>query len=123
MPRAHERHLRVIGSSQAHPAGDCRTVGCAFPRQGALGFCDLCEAVYRAALALREQLLARRIAQLRRARPLLFAAMTPENRERLLAHLAAESAHRGQHASVFAGLEDFLGELRDIGIGEQESPA
>lgn len=113
-------HLRPVGSSRLAGARHCRTVGCPFKRQGGLGFCGVCEAVYLAALELRRQLLARRGAHLRAARPDLFTGMAPELRERLLAHVAAQGAHRGQHPAVFelAGLEDFLGELRDFGLEE-----
>src|SRR5215207_7896644 len=112
------RHLRVVGTMRlARPRG-CRTVGCPFERQGALGFCEACEAVYLAAHELRERLLARRGAQLQAARPALFDGMAPELRERLLAHVAAQGAHRGSIASALelAGLEDFLAELRELGL-------
>ena len=115
---AQARHLHAVPARLRRRT--CRTVHCAFERQGKLGFCRSCEAVYRAALELRERLLARRGAQLRAARPALFDGMAPELRERLLAHAAAQSAHRGIHASVLelAGLEDFLGELRELGLRE-----
>ena len=98
----------------------CRTVGCTFERAGALGFCRPCEAVYLAAWELRERLLARRGAQLRAARPALFENLTPELRDRLITHAAAQGAHRGSPPSVLqlAGLEDFLAELRELGLGE-----
>ena len=103
----------------ARPRG-CRTVACPFKREGALGFCEACEAVYVAAHELRERLLARRGAQLQAARPALFDGMAPELHARLVAHVAAQSAHRGQHATVLdlAGLEDFLAELRELGMEE-----
>ena len=114
------RHLRSVGSTRLIRHRGCRTVGCTFERHGARGFCRSCEAVYLAALELRERLLARRGAQLRAARPALFEDMAPELRDRLLAHVAAHGAHRGYPASVLnlAGLEDFLTELRELGLGE-----
>ena len=74
---------------------------------------------------LRQRLLDRRIAHLLAARPELFAALAPALRARLLAHLAAQGAHHGQHASVIelAGLEDFLAELRELGLCAPERPA
>jgi hypothetical protein len=109
-----------VGSSRLIRDRGCRTVGCPFERRGALGFCRPCEAVYLAARELRERLLARRGAQLRASRPALFEDMAPELRDRLLAHLAAQGAHRGFPAGVLnlAGLEDFLAELRELGLGE-----
>jgi hypothetical protein len=113
--RTQARHLRAI-PSDAPPA--CRTIACALERQGTLGFCRSCEAVYLAAVELRERLLARRGAQLRAARPALFDGMAPDVRERLLGHVAAQGAHRGIHPSALeiAGLEDFLAELRELGL-------
>jgi len=110
------RHLRPVGTSRLATARGCRSVGCPLSRQGALGFCVACEAVYQAARQLRERLLARRGAQLQVARPELFAEMAPALRERLLAHIAARGAHHGHHPSVLelAGLEDFLSELREF---------
>ena len=52
---AKARHLH--GLADARPRA-CRTVSCAFEGRGTLGFCPACEAVYRAALELRERLLA-----------------------------------------------------------------
>ena len=103
----------------ARPRG-CRTVACPFEGQGALGFCHACEQVYLTAHELRERLLARRGAQLQAARPALFDGMAPELRDRLLAHVAAQSAQRGHHPTVLdlVGLEDFLAELREIGMGD-----
>jgi hypothetical protein len=120
MPARRYRHLRAVSASRCPRPRACRTVGCPFPRQGERGFCIVCEPVYRAAHALRERLLARRCAHIQAARPGLFAAMEPMLRDRLLAHLAAQGAHRGTHATVIelAGLEDFLAELRDIGLFE-----
>jgi hypothetical protein len=118
MPSREARHLRAVGS--ARPAGrcGCRTAGCRLAPQDRLGFCAACEAVYHAALELRERLLARRGAQLQAARPALFEHMAPELRDRLLAHVAAQGAHRGSHPSMLdlAGLEDFLAELRELGL-------
>jgi hypothetical protein len=118
MPVSARSHLRPVGISRLAGARHCRTVGCPFKRQGALGFCGVCEAVYLAAHELRRHLLARRGAHLRAARPDLFTGMAPDLRDRLLAHVAAQGAHRGRHPTVFelAGLEDFLAELRDFGL-------
>lgn len=118
MPARRHRHLRAVAASRCPRPRACRTIGCPFPRQGEHGFCIVCEPVYRAAHELRERLLARRCAHIQAARPDLFAAMEPTLRDRLLAHLAAQGAHRGTHATVIelAGLEDFLAELRDIGL-------
>jgi hypothetical protein len=115
---AQARHLHGILVG-ARPSA-CRTVSCSFERTGTLGFCPSCEAVYHAAWELRERLLARRGAQLQAARPALFDGMAPEMRARLLEHIAAQSAHRGRSASVLdlCGLEDFLAELRELGLGE-----
>jgi hypothetical protein len=46
--------------------------------------------------------------------------MAPEMRARLLGHIAAQSAHRGRPPSVLdlCGLEDFLAELRELGLGD-----
>jgi hypothetical protein len=116
------RRLRVVGTLGITPSRSCRTSGCLLPIADALGFCDHCQAVHVAADALRERLLARRIAHLELARPALFGAMAPALRARLLGHLAAQGAHRGEHASVIelAGLEDFLAELRDLGLRARE---
>jgi hypothetical protein len=115
-------HLHPVGSSPLTGPCGCRTAGCPFKRQGQFGFCQACERVYQAAQELRERLLARRSAQLRAARPELFDAMAPELRDRLLAHVAAQGAHRGQHPSVLelAGLEDFLAELRELSLAREE---
>lgn len=112
------RHLCALGSARLAQYRGCRAVHCRFERQGALGFCTVCEAVYCAALELRERLLVHRGAQLRAARPALFDRMAPELRHRLLAHVAVQGAHCGRHPSVLelAGLEDFLAELREIGL-------
>jgi hypothetical protein len=112
------RHLRSVGSIRLIRHRGCRTVGCTFERDCALGFCRPCEAVYLAARELRERLLARRGAQLRAARPALFEDMSPELRDRLLAHVAAQGAHRGSPPSALdlAGLDDFLAELREHGL-------
>jgi hypothetical protein len=112
------RHLRAVGTRRLATPRGCRTIGCALQRQGTLGFCAPCEAVYHAAVELRERLLAYRGAQLEAARPALFEHMAPELRQRLLAHVAAQGAHRGSHPSALelAGLEDFLSELRDLGL-------
>jgi hypothetical protein len=112
------RHLRAVGTARLASARGCRSIGCTLQRRGTLGFCAACEAVYRAALELREQLLARRGAQLQAARPALFDAMAPRLRVRLLAHVAAQGAHRGSPASALelAGLEDFLAELHELGL-------
>jgi hypothetical protein len=120
MPVRRHRHLRAAAASRRPRSRECRTIGCPFPRQGAHGFCTVCEPVYHAARELRERLLARRRAHLHAARPDLFAAMEPTLRDRLLAHIAAQGAHRGSQATVIelAGLEDFLAELRDIGLLE-----
>jgi hypothetical protein len=114
---AQARHLHRLPDSRPRA---CRTVSCLFEGAGTLGFCPACESVYQAALELRERLLARRGAQLRAARPALFEGMAPDMRARLLAHVAAQSAHRGRPASVFdlCGLEDFLAELRELGLGD-----
>jgi hypothetical protein len=118
MQPSEPRHLRVVGTTRLARARGWRSIGCALQRQGTLGFCAACEAVYFAALELRERLLARRGAQLRASRPALFDAMAPQLRERLLAHVAAQGAHRGSLATVLelAGLEDFLAELRELGL-------
>jgi hypothetical protein len=120
MTARRHRHLRAVAASQSPRPRECRTIGCPFPRQGAHGFCTVCEPVYHAAHELRERLLARRRAHLQAARPDLFAAMEPTLRDRLLAHIAAQGAHRGSQATVIelAGLEDFLAELRDLGLFE-----
>jgi hypothetical protein len=96
----------------------CRTAGCRLPGGGALGYCDGCEAVYRAAQVLREQLLARRGRRLHAAHRPVFDALSPALRERLLAHVAASSADQRQPAHVFSehGLEDFLAELLELGL-------
>jgi len=93
-------------------------VGCRCARQSPRGFCAVCEPVHYAVRELRERLLARRGAQVQAARRDLFAAMAPTQRDRLVAHSAAQGAHRGQHATVLelAGLEDFFGELRELGL-------
>jgi hypothetical protein len=118
--RSQQRHLRSVGSTRLIRTRGCRTVGCPLERHCALGFCRPCEAVYLAARDLRERLLARRGAQLRAARPALFEHMAPELRDRLLGHAAAQSAHRGYPAGMLhlAGLEDFLAELRELGLAE-----
>jgi len=118
MPAPDHRHLRPVASSRLATARDCRTVGCPFARQSPRGLCAVCELVHHAARELRERLLARRGARLQAARPDLFAAMAPTLRDRLIAHIAAPGAHRGQHATVLelAGLEDFFGELRELGL-------
>lgn len=125
MPRHAHRHLRAVGTLGLTVSGCCRTSGCPLPRQGALGFCAECQAIHEAARTLRRRLLARRIAHLQAARPQLFAALDPALRTLLLEHLAAQGAHRRQHASVveLAGLEDFFAELCELGLAEPESPA
>lgn len=117
MQTPEHRQLRAVGPTRLAQHRGCRTVRCPFESQSALGFCTVCEAVYRAALELRERLLAHRGAQLQAARPALLDHMAPEVRDRLLAHVAARGAHRGSHPSVLelVGLEDFLAELREIG--------
>jgi hypothetical protein len=111
------RHLRAVGARQDARPG-CRTRGCASAPTSTRGYCTACEAVYRAAVTLRDRLLERRGQQLQAARPALFEGMDPASRARLVAHVAAQSAHRGQHPSVLdlAGLEDFLEDLRDLHI-------
>jgi hypothetical protein len=130
-PRAHrptgEMRARTrlsLALSDAVPAAKCRSGGCSLPPQGELGFCAPCEAVYRAARVLREQLLARRGARLQAAYRELFDALSPSVRARLLAHVAARGADRGVPDHVFdvAGLEDFLEELRDLGLAAWRSP-
>jgi hypothetical protein len=118
MASAEPRHLRAVGTRRLAGPRGCRTVGCALQRQGRLGFCAPCEAVYHAAVLLRERLLAYRGAQLQAARPALFEHIAPELRERLVSHVAAQGAHRGIHPSLLdlAGLEDFLCELRELGL-------
>jgi hypothetical protein len=118
MASCEPRHLRAVGTRRLATPRGCRTIGCALQRQGTLGFCAPCEAVYHAAVQLRERLLAYRGAQLQAARPALFDGMDTQLRGRLLAHIAAQGAHRGSHPSALelAGLEDFLAELRDLGL-------
>ena len=114
-----QRHLRLLASRCERGPSRCRTAACALPSQGARGYCSPCEAVHLAARELRERLLERRGARLQAARPALFEGMQPDVRTRLLFHLAARSAHNGQPAAVLdiAGLEDFLSELRELGLG------
>ncbi len=109
-------HLRLAGKPASAPR--CRTTGCALRSSGELGYCSACEAVYHAARELREQLLARRGAQLHAAHRAMFDALSPAVRNRLLAHMAARTAQQGQPAHVFDefGLEDFLAELNDLGL-------
>jgi hypothetical protein len=124
MPAPAPRHLRAVGTLGLARSQHCRTAGCPLPRAGALGYCAHCEAVRDAAGELRERLLDRRMAHLQAARPELFDALAPALRSRLLAHVAAQAAHRGEHASVveLAGLEDFLTELAEHGLRASERP-
>ena len=116
---AQARHLHAIAAG-ARPRRLPHRFTVRSSAQGTLGFCPSCEAVYHAALELRERLLARRGAQLQAARPALFDGMAPRPARTAARARAAQSAHRGIHASVLelAGLEDFLGELRELGLGE-----
>jgi hypothetical protein len=109
------RASRTTASAIVAP---CRTAGRRLPAGPSLGFCPSCEAVYRAAQALREQLIARRGERLRAAHRPLLDALSRELRDRLLAHVAARTADCGQPAHVFSehGLEDFLAELRDVAL-------
>jgi hypothetical protein len=109
---------RANRANVAATASPCRTPGCRLPAVPQLGFCRSCEAVYRAAQALREQLLARRGERLRAEHWPLLDSLSRELRERLLAHVAASTADLGQPGHVFSehGLEDFLAELRDLGL-------
>lgn len=108
--------LRLVRSPADRAA--CRIIGCGFSAQGALGYCGPCEAVYHAARELRARLLERRGAQLRAHHRLVLDELSAPVRDRLVAHMAANTAHRGQPAWLFeqVGLEDFLGELHELGL-------
>jgi hypothetical protein len=98
----------------------CRAIGCDLPGSGDLGFCRACEAVYRAALELRERVLEARAARMAAAHPGLFAGLTPEHRAALLGHLAARAQDTrlpGATGLDLAALEDFLEELLESGGG------
>lgn len=111
-------HLRIAGHPAPTVAPGCRSSACSLRAEGALGYCAPCEAVYHAARYLREQLLGRRRARLHAAHRALFDVLPPAFRERLLTHMAAQTAQRGRTAHVFDehGLEDFLAELHDLGL-------
>ena len=108
------RHLRVVEKPSSRH--DCRTPGCEFPAQPPLGYCRPCEAVYHAARELRERLLDRRGAYVRARHHSLLAALTPTNGDRLVAHIVAHTADRRESRTVLdiAGLDDFLGELKEL---------
>jgi hypothetical protein len=90
----------------------CRSPRCGFPRAGTLGFCIHCEAIYRAALALRARRLDAYAARLRVLYPEHFTAMAPANRRSLLAHLAAHGVDggRGDTGLDLLALDDFFAE-------------
>ena len=113
-----QRHLRLVASRCERVRSRCRSAACSLPSQDALGYCSPCEAVYLAARELRERLLERRGAPQQPPRPARGDGMQPDVRRRLLFHLAARSAHDGESAAVLdiAGLEDFLSELRELGL-------
>jgi len=114
-------HLRIAGHPAPTVAPGCRSSGCSLQADGALGYCDPCAAVYDAARHLREQLLGRRRARLHAAHRALFDVLTPAFRERLLAHMAAQTSQRGRAAHVFDehGLDDFLAELHDLSVTQE----
>lgn len=103
-----EQRLRIVVDNER---AACRTLGCDFFAAAPLGFCDPCSAVYSAAHALRERLLERDSAYLRARHGVLFDALAPAVRDRLLHHMAAQR-YRGRVPE--AGLDDLLRELQDI---------
>lgn len=112
-----DRRLRIVGDHAAPPR--CRTTGCDFRADdGELGYCPPCQAVYDAARELRERLLERRGARLRAQHRIMLDQLSPAVCERLVAHMAANSADRGRPAGLLdlAGLEDFFAELRELGL-------
>lgn len=111
------RHLHAVGTRRLVGPG-CRTGGCPFRPIGSRGYCTTCDAVYLAAVALRDRLLEHRSARLHAACPDLFDDLAPLERERLLVHAAARGADRGQPPTVLfeAVLEDFHDEIRELQI-------
>lgn len=105
-----DRRLRVVTNDET---GACRTLGCEFLAATALGFCDPCSSVYHAAHELRERLLERDSAYLHARHPVLFDALAPAIRDRLLHHMAAQ---RNRRRVPEAGLEDLLSELHELGL-------
>jgi hypothetical protein len=81
-----------------------------------LGYCAWCEAVYHAGRELRERLLEAQGARIAAAHPELFAALAPERRAALLAHLAARAQDAGRPGSIALdeeAFEDFLAECKE----------
>jgi hypothetical protein len=118
MPDRRARLRMVHDASTARATARCRAIGCELPRQGELGFCAACEAVYRASVELRERLLEAHGARIAAAHPELFSSLDPERRAALLGHLAAHVREAGSpHMGALdpAGLEDFLRELEENG--------
>lgn len=101
-----DRKLRLVGNHAR-----CRTKGCDFAAVTRLGFCDPCAAVYQAAHVLRERILDRESAYLHARHRVLLDALLPAIRDRLLRHMAAQK-RRGRVPE--AGLDDLLGELREL---------
>ena len=91
----------------------CRSPSCDFPRAGALGFCVYCDAVYRAALALRARRIEACAARLRAAHPDLFGAMTPRRAAEpcwRTSRRTASTSATGDGRLELRGLEDFFAE-------------
>src|SRR5689334_20173490 len=100
--------------------GGCRTPHCELPAASSRGHCASCEAVYDAVHVLRDRLLDRRRAHVRARHADVLDGLSPGHRERLIAHLVAHG-EQGPAAGLDA-LDDFLDELRDLGLTGFEVP-